>query len=43
MKICYDQGYDDIGVVIAMKWRHFQLYLPLGTDLSKSFTAALSS
>ena len=27
MKICYDQGYDDIGVVIAAKWRHYLFYL----------------
>ena len=20
---CYDQGYNDIGVVIAAKWRHY--------------------
>ena len=30
MKLCYDQGYNDIGVVIATKWGHgvfnLQLY-----------------
>ena len=27
MKTCYDQGYNDIGVVIATKWRHYLFYL----------------
>ena len=27
MKICYDQGYNDIRVVIATKWPHYLLYL----------------
>ena len=27
MKICFDQRYNDIGVVIAMKWRHNLFYL----------------
>ena len=26
-KICYDQGYNDITVVIATKWRHYLFYL----------------
>ena len=47
MKICYDQGCNDIGVVIATKWRHYLFYLQqyfsaLGTVLSKSFTGAFS-
>ena len=47
MKICYDQGYNDIGVVIATKWRYYLFYLQqyfsaLGTVLSKSFTGAFS-
>ena len=48
MKICYDQGCNDIGVVIATKWRHYLFYLQqyfsaLGTVLPKSFTGAFSS
>ena len=27
MQICSDRGYNDIGVVIATKWRHYQFYL----------------
>ena len=27
MKICYDQGCNDIGVVIATKWRYYLFYL----------------
>ena len=45
MKICYDQGCNEIGVVIATKRRHYLFYLQqyfsaLGTVLSKSFTGA---
>ena len=45
MKIYYDQGYNNIGVVIATKWRHYLFYLQhyfsaLGTFLPKSFTGA---
>ena len=48
LKICYDQDYNDIGVVIATKWGHWLLYLvlyfsALVTFLSKSFTGAFSS
>ena len=48
MKTCYDQGYNDIGVVIATKWRHYLFYLQpyfsaLGAVLPKSFTGAFSS
>ena len=48
MKNCYDQGYNDIGVVIAKKWRDYLFYLQpyflvLGTILSQSFTGAFSS
>ena len=48
MDICYDQGCNDIGVVIATKLRHYLIYLQqylstLGTDLPKSFTRAFSS
>ena len=48
MKICYDQGCNDIGVVIATKWRYYLFYLQqyisaLGTVLRKSFTGAFSS
>ena len=48
VKICYDQGYYDIGVVIATKRRHYLFYLQLyfsalGTFLSKSFTGPFSS
>ena len=48
LKICYDQDYNDIGVVIATKWGHWLLYLQLyfsalGNFLSKSFTGAFSS
>ena len=40
MKICYDQSCNDIGVVIATKWRHYLFYLQqyfsaLGTVLRK--------
>ena len=45
MKNCHDQACNDIGVVIAMKWPHYLLYLQqyfsLGTVLTKSFTEAL--
>ena len=46
MKICYDQGCNDIGVVIATKWRYYLFYLQKyfsGTVLPKSFTGAFSS
>ena len=48
LKICYDQDYNDIGVVIATKWRHNVLYLQLYFSaleivLPKSFTGAFSS
>ena len=48
MKICYDQGCNGIGVVIATKWRYYLFYLQqyisaLGTVLQKSFTRASSS
>ena len=48
IKICYDQGCNDIGVVIAMKRRYYQFYLQqyisaLGIFLPKSFTGAFSS
>ena len=47
MKICYDRGCNDIGVVIATKWRHDlfylqQLFSALETVLPKSFTGAFS-
>ena len=47
IKICYDQGCNDIEVVIATKCRHFLFYLQqyfsvLGTVLPKSFTGAFS-
>ena len=29
MKICYDPRFFDIGVAIAMKWRHYVFYLPM--------------
>ena len=29
MEICNDYGYNDIGVVIATKWRHYLFYLQL--------------
>ena len=43
MKICYDQGCNDIGVVIPTKLHHYLFYLQpyfskLGTALPKSFT-----
>ena len=46
--ICYNQGCNDIGVVIPTKWRYYLFYLQqyisaLGTVLSKSFTRAFSS
>ena len=42
------RGYNDIGVVIATKWRRYLFYLRpyflvLGTVLSQSFTGAFSS
>ena len=45
---CYDQGCNDIGVVIATKWRYYLFYLQpyfpaLGTVLPKSITGAFSS
>ena len=48
LKICYDQDYNDIGVVIATKWRHQLLYWQvyfsaLETFPLKSFTGAFSS
>ena len=48
MKICYDQGYNGIGVVIATKYRHYLFYLQLyflvqGTLLPKSFAGVYSS
>ena len=46
-EICCDQGCNDIGVVIATKWRHYLLYLQqyfsVGTVLLKSITGAFSS
>ena len=47
MKICYDQGCNDIGVVMATKWCHYLFYLQqyfstLGTVLPKSFTEVLA-
>ena len=43
MKICYDQGCNDIGVVIPTKLHHYLFYLQpyfskLGTAVPKSFT-----
>ena len=48
MKNFYDQGNNDIWVVIATKWCHYLFYwqsyfLALGTFLPKSFTRAFSS
>ena len=48
MKICYDQGCNGIGVVIATKSRYYLFYLQqcisaLRTVLPKSFTGAFSS
>ena len=48
MKICYNQGCNDIGVVIATKWRYYLFYLQnyfsaMGTVLPKSFTGVFSS
>ena len=48
MKVCYDQGCHDIGVIIATKLRYYLLYLQqyftaLETVLPKSFTGAFSS
>ena len=48
MKICYDQGCNGIGVVIATKWSYYLFYLQqyfsaLGTILPKLFTGAFSS
>ena len=48
MKICYDQGRNDIGVVIATKRRHFLFYLQqyfsaVGTVFPKLFTGAFSA
>ena len=47
MKICYDQGCNDTGVVIATKWRCYLFYLQqfisaLGTVLPKSLFKVLS-
>ena len=47
MKICYDHGCYDIGVVIATKWCHYLIYLQqyfsaLGTVLPKSFVGTFS-
>ena len=44
----YDQGYNDIAVIIATKWCYYlfylqQYFLALGTVLPKSFTGAFSS
>ena len=46
--ICYNQGCNDIGFVIATKRRYYLFYLQqyvsaLGTVLPKSFTGAFSS
>ena len=47
MKICCDQGCNDIGDVIATKWGHYILYLQqyfsVETVLLKSITEAFSS
>ena len=48
MKLCYDQGCNDIGGVIAKKWLHHLFHLQqhfsaLGTVLLKLFTGAFSS
>ena len=48
IKICYDQGCNDIGVVVAKKRRYYQFYLQqyisaLGIVLPKSFKGAFSS
>ena len=48
MTICYDQGCNDIGVVIATKWHYYLFYLQqyisaLGPVLPKSFKRAFSS
>ena len=47
MKICCDQGCNDIEVVVATKWSHYLLclhqYFSLGTVLPKSITGAFSS
>ena len=48
MKICYDQSYNGIEVIIATKGQHYLFYLQayflaLGTVLPKLFTWAFSS
>ena len=48
MKICYDQRCNDIGVVIATKWRRYLFYLQpyfsaLEAVLPKSLKGAVSS
>ena len=48
IKICYDHGYNDIGVVIVTKWRYYLFclrayFLALGTLLLKPFTGAFPS
>ena len=48
MKICHEQGFNDIGVVIATKRRHCLFYLQqyfsaLGTVPKKSFTGTFFS
>ena len=45
--VAIDKGFNDIGVVIATKWRHClfylqQYFLALGTVPTKSFTATFS-
>ena len=40
MKTSGLQGCNDIGVIIATKWRHYLFYLQKGTVLPKSFTGA---
>ena len=48
MKIYHEQGFNDIGIVIATKWRHCLFYLQqyfsaLGTVPTKLFTGAFFS
>lgn len=48
IKICFDQSYNDIEVIIATKWQHYLFYLQpyflaLGSVLPKLFTWAFSS
>ena len=47
MKICCDQGCNDIGVVVATKWSHYllclQQYFSVATVVPKSITGAFSS